>query len=85
MEKQVQGSESTDVGFHFQDISEYWRSLDREKYPLLRSLALLTRQSDTIPHGNADSERHLKWVANNCTKIRNKLGEGSLSGHPFCR
>ncbi|PAA85853.1 hypothetical protein BOX15_Mlig011045g2, partial [Macrostomum lignano] len=53
----------------------FWAQLSVEDYPHLSKLG---RAACCIPHGNADSERVLKWVANNLTKQRNRLGEVTL-------
>ena len=55
---------------------EFWSvHVTPERYPHLVPLA---RAACCIPHGNADSERFLKWVANNMTKQRNQLSDISL-------
>uniref|UniRef100_A0A1I8I0Q5 Dimer_Tnp_hAT domain-containing protein n=1 Tax=Macrostomum lignano TaxID=282301 RepID=A0A1I8I0Q5_9PLAT len=49
---------------------KFWSCLPTATYPLLSKLG---RSACCIPHGNADSERFLKWLANDLTKQRNKL------------
>lgn len=53
----------------------FWSKLPVSTYP---HLAHLGRAACCIPHGNADSERVIKWIGANLTKQRNKLGDVTL-------